>query len=81
YVWEFNEYGGQKAVRMGDWKAVQQNIHKGNKKIELYNLATDIGETNDVAAQHPDLVAKALDIFTNDRTVSKDFPMAMYDKK
>jgi len=27
--------------------------------LELYNLADDVGETRDLAATHPDLVAKA----------------------
>ena len=26
-------------------------------KLELYDLATDLGETNNVAAAHPDVVA------------------------
>jgi hypothetical protein len=39
---------------MGDWKAVRTK-----KGLELFNLADDIGEQNDVAAQHPDLVEKA----------------------
>ena len=28
-------------------------------KISLYDLSKDIGETRDIAAKHPDLVAKA----------------------
>jgi arylsulfatase A-like enzyme len=53
--WEFHEGKGSKqAVRMGDWKAVRIQM---SKPLELYNLATDIGETNNVAGQHPDIVA------------------------
>ncbi|MFM8393773.1 MAG: arylsulfatase, partial [Acidobacteriota bacterium] len=37
--WDFNGYGGQQAVRLGDWKGVRQNIAKGDLQIELYNLA------------------------------------------
>mgnify|MGYP000545445033 CR=1 FL=1 len=35
--WDYPEYGGQQAVRMGKWKGIRNNIFKGNKKIELYN--------------------------------------------
>ena len=52
--WEFGGYGGQQAVRMGDWKGVRQNMLRRNNpdplKIELYNLRDDIGESRDVAA-------------------------------
>jgi arylsulfatase A-like enzyme len=44
--------GGQRAVRKGDWKLVQY----GTNPIELYDLAADIGETNDLAAEHPEVV-------------------------
>ena len=47
------EHGGSRAVRMGDWKAVQ---NKG--KLQLFNLRDDLGETTDVAAKHPDAVAR-----------------------
>ncbi len=36
--WEFPEYGGQVAIRMGDWKLIRENL-KNEKKptLELYN--------------------------------------------
>lgn len=40
------------AVRMGDWKAVQQ----GDAELELYNLRTDLAESDDVAGRHPEVV-------------------------
>ncbi|ANH80002.1 N-acetylgalactosamine-6-sulfatase [Niabella ginsenosidivorans] len=55
---EYPEYGGQQAVRMGNWKAVRTNILKGQIKTQLFNLDTDIQEQNDVASQHPDIVKK-----------------------
>lgn len=54
--WEFYEKSGQ-AVRMGQWKAIRQPMLTG--PIELYDLSTDLGEKNNVAAAHPDLVARA----------------------
>jgi len=43
------------AIRMGNWKAVRPG--KG-KPFELYDLNKDIEELTDVAAKHPDILAK-----------------------
>jgi arylsulfatase A-like enzyme len=53
--WEFYEKGSAQAVRMGQWKGVAQPF---GGEIELYDLTSDIGETRNVAAEHPDIVAK-----------------------
>jgi len=69
--WEYNGYGGIQAVRMGDWKGIRKNIRNNpNPVIELYNLKTDIGETQDVAAANPDIVKKIKEIMEQ-RTVSQ----------
>jgi arylsulfatase A-like enzyme len=44
------------AVRRGDWKLIIE--FRGNGKLRLYKLATDLDETNDVAAEHPDLTPR-----------------------
>jgi arylsulfatase len=67
--WELN---GQQAVRMDNWKAVRL---KPNQKIQLCDLKTDIGEKNDVADQHSDIVARMEEIFTKGRTESDVFPL------
>ena len=55
--WEFPEYGGQQAVRMGNWKAVRLNIKTtGKLTTQLFDLSKDIQEQNDVAGEHPDIV-------------------------
>ncbi len=51
--WVFYERGGARALRMGNWKAVQQPIKAA---IELYDLGNDIGEKDNVATAHPDVV-------------------------
>ncbi|MCP5537362.1 MAG: sulfatase-like hydrolase/transferase [Akkermansiaceae bacterium] len=47
----------QSAIRMGDWKLLQAAC----MPTALYNLAEDIGETKNVAAEHPDIVRRLLD--------------------
>jgi arylsulfatase len=59
---EYPEYGGQQAIRIGNWKGVRLNMMKGNDKWTLYDLATDIKEQNDVAATHPDIVKQMVAI-------------------
>jgi arylsulfatase A len=78
-TWEFHGYGGQKAVRMGKWKGILRNIKKGNDKIELFDLSTDIAEERDVASQHPEIVALIGRIFAEDRTPSDAFPFDPFD--
>ena len=73
--WEYHERGGSQAVRMGDWKAVRQKImSRSDGPIELYDLGRDVGEKGDVAAAHPDVVAKIARLFVAARTPSKEFP-------
>jgi arylsulfatase len=50
-LWWYHE--GHRAVRVGDWKLVSAGP-LGN--WELYDLATDRGESNDLAGQHPETV-------------------------
>jgi uncharacterized sulfatase len=54
---EFYEQGGRQAVRFGKWKAIREPMLTG--KIELFDLTKDVGESNDVAAQHPGMVQQA----------------------
>ncbi len=49
------EIGTQTAVRMGDWKAYRRTP---NSNWELYDLSTDIGETTDLSAKHPDVLSQ-----------------------
>lgn len=76
---EFPGYGGQQTIRVGDWKAVRQKMNSGNLKIELYNIAKDIGEKNDVADQHPEMVKKLAKMMSEVRSPSKVFPLRPLD--
>lgn len=59
----FWRFGQQIAVRQGDWKLVKAQTGPGEGKAstegaELYNLANDIGEKNNLAAANPDKLAE-----------------------
>jgi len=70
--WEFHEQGKKQAVRLGPWKGVRLNVAKNpDGPIELYNLEDDIGEQHNIAAQHPDIVAKIAKIMKQARTPSQ----------
>lgn len=70
--WEFPEYGGQVAIRMGDWKVVRQHVKDKEKPtLELYNLSIDATETNNVANKHPEILKKAALIFEQEHTPSE----------
>ncbi|MBX3178678.1 MAG: arylsulfatase [Candidatus Hydrogenedentes bacterium] len=78
--WEFVAYGGQQALREGDWKALRLDIRKNGKlETELYNLAEDPGETRNRAAEHPDIVARLEGLMREARTPSELFPFPELD--
>jgi arylsulfatase A-like enzyme len=54
--WEMQgENGPRQALRMGEWKAVRE---ASGGKLELFNLAADPGESRDVSALSPDVMAR-----------------------
>jgi len=72
--WEFHERGGRQAVRKGDWKLVRYDVLDPEKiTTELYNLENDLGEENNVAEQHPEIVKELSEIMKNARTESEVF--------
>ncbi len=81
--WEYPEYGGQIAIRMGDWKVVRQHVKDKEKPtLELYNLSTDITESTNVAVKYPEILEKAALIFEQEHTPSEfeRFQMPMLEK-
>ena len=60
--WEFHETN-QMAVRKGDWKLY---VERG--KCKLFNLATDLHEDHDLAAQYPDKVKELVQIIHEQHT-------------
>ncbi|MBD0777844.1 arylsulfatase [Maribacter sp. ANRC-HE7] len=78
--WEFHEQGGKQAVRFGDWKGVRLKMGNNAKApIELYNLASDIGEQNNIADKNPEIVEKISNIMEREHSYSKEFSFG-YEK-
>ena len=73
FYWELHEggVGSIQAIRFGDWKAVRP---KRGGTVELYNLADDLGETKNLATEHPDLVEKAVAMMNASRTPDPSWP-------
>lgn len=55
--WDYGHCRGRydQAVRLGDWKGIRLGV---GSDIQLYDLASDIGETHNVAAQHAEVVRR-----------------------
>ncbi len=70
--WEFHERGfTQAALHQGRWKGIRGP--SADAPLILYDLENDIGETTDVAARHPGIVAKIGDYLDTARTESADW--------
>lgn len=68
--WEFP--GKQVAVRKGDWKAV--SVKKG-AELELYNIADDPNEQNNLAEDYPEILADLKNEILNERESSPFWPI------
>lgn len=70
--WEYHSGGSAQAVRFGEWKAIRNGVKKApDSTPELYNLAADPAEKTNVAAEHPDVTAKAAALLKSARTPSE----------
>jgi arylsulfatase A-like enzyme len=72
FYWELHEFAFIQAIRFGNWKAVKNGP---NAKIELYDLATDLAEKNNLADQQPDKVKQAQDLMTKARVDDPNWPI------
>jgi arylsulfatase A-like enzyme len=58
--WHYPHYGNQggepsSMIRSGDWKLI---LYHEDMRVELYNLADDIGEQRDLAGAHPETAGR-----------------------
>ncbi|MFM2171254.1 MAG: Arylsulfatase precursor [Verrucomicrobiota bacterium] len=75
FYWELHEGKPIQAVRFGDklqWKAVKNGP---NAAIELYELLKDPSEANNVAADHPAIVAQAKNLLITSHQNNPDWPL------
>lgn len=69
--WEFFERGFQQAVRWRNYKAIRPGQ---GQPLLLFDLSKDIGETHNVSAEHPDIVARIEKYLKSARTESTNWP-------
>ena len=80
--WEFPSYGGQQSLRWGNYKLIRKGLFKNtDAPFELYDLGLDIGEENDISAEHPEIVEKMKKMMEEARMPSEEFPFAALDKE
>jgi arylsulfatase A-like enzyme len=73
FYWELHEGNRSiQAVRFGDWKAVRNGP---GEPIELYDLTTDMSEAHNLAADKPELVARAASLLQSARTDDPNWPL------
>lgn len=61
------------AIRMGDWKLIQA----ASMETQLFNLAEDIGETQNLVHKHPEVVRRLIDQQTAWEVTFERVPMFM----
>jgi arylsulfatase A-like enzyme len=73
--WEFYEQGVSQAVLLeGRWKALR--LKSLTAPLQLFDLKTDIAEKTDVAARHPEIVARAVHIMKTARVDNAHWKLA-----
>lgn len=78
--WEIPEGDSKplrQAVRWKNWKAVR---HGSDDKLELFDLSTDVGESNNVAVRHPEVTQRIRDFLKTARTPSPYWPASVDDR-
>ena len=80
-------YTGQQAIRVGDFKALRQNLNpKPRQKLnpgawELYNIAEDPAESKNLASEKPDVLKKLEALAAEQHQKSDLFPIRALDGK
>jgi arylsulfatase A len=72
FYWELHEGPSLQAVRFGNYKAIRQGP---GKPIELYNLADDVSEKNDIGKEYPVLVERAESLMASSHKDDPVWPM------
>lgn len=71
-IWDFAGYGGQIAIRKGNWKLLQRKLSKNPKApLELYDLASDPGEMQNLSSKFPELSQELHQLLIKNRSTPK----------
>jgi arylsulfatase A len=75
-LWVYPEYGGQVAVRLGDFKVMRRKLNaKKPGAWEVFDLAKDPNESTDVSAAHPELILQAAELLKREASGNEIFPV------
>ena len=75
-IWVYPEYGGQVCVRIGDFKVIRGKLSTRNPgDWEVYDVAKDPKEANDIARDRADLIQQAVDILKAQMNENPVFPL------
>ena len=81
FYWEGYTYGFEQAVRWKNWKAVRKiSAESGETSFELYDLASDLAEKNNLATNYSKLVEKLRHQMISNRTDSPFWPIQFHQK-
>ncbi|HUG93984.1 MAG TPA: arylsulfatase [Planctomycetaceae bacterium] len=70
--WEYRRGRGlERAARSGRWKAIQPGP---DAPLELYDLETDVSESQNVAASHPQIVERLAAFMDAQHAAQREFP-------
>lgn len=69
--WEQTSTGIEQAVRIDDWKGVRPS---SSAPVELYNLANDLDESDNLAPSYPEIVDRIEHVMATARTYSATYP-------
>lgn len=76
---EYPEASSQDMVMFGNLKVIRPNLKQRPELFEVYDLAADPGETRDLAAARPDLVARAKAVLRKEHVPNALFPLPGVD--
>jgi len=75
------ELGTRQGLRKGNWKAVRNSTKKKLGDVEIYDLSNDIGESNNLATQKPEVAAQFLELLQSARKPCELFPIPVLDNE
>lgn len=75
FYWEYPLRSGlSRAARCGNWKAVQP---RPDNNVELYNLASDPTESEDLAKRHPEILQSLIEAMDQAHSPPREYPQTI----